>query len=167
MHQTWDTEESIPDCCKKVISQNRTLNPDWVYAFYSLDDRRNLIKNHFESHVLDAYDKLPNSTSLADMFRLCCLYVHGGMYMDVKSSCGDLSWLVHRVNGKLMYCKWPYPYPFFNHKHHAATSFLLWPRHHPVLLNVIEEVVRRIARTSTREKKIFITHITGPDMYQI
>ena len=165
IHQTWDTADSIPDCCQKVIIQNKALNPSWAYAFYSLVDRRDLIMKYFDSHILDAYDKLPHTTASSDLFRMCCLYVHGGLYIDLKSSCGDLSWLIEKINQKLMYCKWPYGTGEWNHQHHAATSFLLWPAHHPVLKIAIEEAVRRIRHLLPTEIKKFLTQTTGPDLY--
>jgi mannosyltransferase OCH1-like enzyme len=165
IHQTWDTVETIPTCCHHVINRNKSLNPDWQYKFYSQVDRRRLVKDHFGARVLNAFDKLPNTTTSADLFRVCCLYVHGGAYCDIKSSCGSLSWIVHRAQGRLVYFRWPYHRSVFDHPDHAATSFLIWPRRHWVLSNVIDEMVRRIDNCHPYVIKKFVTHVTGPNVY--
>ncbi len=163
IHQTWDDYKSIPECCKDVIKKNRIINPNWEYRFYTLSDRRQIIKDNFSERVLKAYDKLSTSTLSADMFRICCLYIYGGIYMDIKSYCGDLNSLP-QVN-KLLYIKWPYYKSKLDHPNHAATSFLIWPAKHWILKKVLDEMIRRIFIHTNKEIKKHITFITGPNLY--
>ena len=164
IHQTWDSWESIPPSCFAVIDRVKQKNKDWSYMFHSMIDRRTLIAANFDDEIVQAFDKLPTSTSQADLFRVCCLYVHGGFYMDIKSECGELSSLNKKLNGKLLYCKWPYGTGPLDHPRHAAT-FLLWPKRHPVLKAIINEIAKRIHANSVEEIKKNITLITGPNVY--
>jgi mannosyltransferase OCH1-like enzyme len=60
-------------------------NPDWEYHFFDKDDRRNFIKENFPKKVLDAYDTLLPGAYKADLWRYCVLYIHGGVYVDIKA----------------------------------------------------------------------------------
>lgn len=167
IHQTWDSWNTIPPCCYEVIDRNRVQNSEWDYCFYDLKLRRKIITEHFDDAIIQAYDKLPTSTMQTDLFRLCCVYVHGGLYMDIKTKCGALSSL--NLGGKLLYCVWPRLGPK-DHPKHAATSILLWPKHHPVLKSVIDTVTRIIHSCETKNFKLDlnkskITWITGPNVY--
>jgi len=164
IHQTWDTIESIPPCCEPVITNNLFLNPDWNYKFYSRDDRRRVIAEHFDARILAAFDKLPTSTASADLFRNCVLFVYGGAYFDIKSACGRLTRTLEHAAGRLVYFKWPYGLGPNDHPHHAAT-FLFWPAGHWVLKRVIDEIVRRIHISSPQQINNFITLVTGPNVY--
>lgn len=163
IHQTWDSWESIPPCCYAVIKRVQEKNKDWKYMFYNIQERRALIENNLDDKILRAFDKLPTSTTQSDLFRVCCLYVHGGFYMDCKSECGSLSSL--NLDGKLLYCKWPYGIDSSDHRQHAATTFLLWPKGHQVLKAVIDEITKRIHARSVPYIRKNVTWTTGPNVY--
>lgn len=63
---------------------NRLLNHNYDHYFFNNDDRRNMIKDNFDDNVLRAYDDLVPGAYRADIWRLCCLYLHGGIYIDDK-----------------------------------------------------------------------------------
>lgn len=63
---------------------NRMMNPGYHHYFYNDDDRRNMIRDNFDSNVLRAYDDLVPGAYRADLWRLCCLYLYGGIYIDDK-----------------------------------------------------------------------------------
>lgn len=61
------------------------LNPEYTYKFFDSKDRRELIKNNFNSDILNAYDMLIPGAYQADLFRVCALlYLKGGCYFDCK-----------------------------------------------------------------------------------
>lgn len=68
----------------KTVQTLKELNPEYEYVFYNANDRRNFIKTHFNSDVLDTYDGLLYGAFKADIFRYCYLYIHGGCYIDCK-----------------------------------------------------------------------------------
>lgn len=75
--------------CKDSMKYNqimtlRDTNPE--YDLYLYDDMRvrEFIREHFPYVVLLAYDLLVPGSFQADLFRYCCMYVQGGVYIDDK-----------------------------------------------------------------------------------
>jgi hypothetical protein len=159
--QTWETEESIPPSCLPVINKIKENNPDWNYIFYSAKDRRNLVEK-FGYDTLKVYDNAINKAQQSDIFRYCVLYTYGGLYLDIKASVlGDLNYLQDKLNGKLLYCKWPKKLGPCDYKHHAATSILMWPAKHPILYTLINIITQRMLYN----RKNCTTCICGPNIY--
>ena len=50
---------------------------------YNDGECRKMIEAHFDERVLKAYDKLIPGAFRSDIWRLCALYVYGGIYSDV------------------------------------------------------------------------------------
>jgi mannosyltransferase OCH1-like enzyme len=163
IHQTWDSWDSLPPCCYVVIDRVKKMNKDWEYRFYDKSQRRQLIVENFEERIVEAFDKLPTTTMQADLFRLCCLFVYGGFYMDCKSECGSLSSI--NIDNKLLYCKWSYGMLRSDHPRHAATSFLLWPKKHSVLKDIIDEITKRVHSSNRDHMRKNVTWTTGPNVY--
>ncbi len=81
--QTWETNKvslGMYDAIYTWIDKN----PDWEYHFFDEDGRRNFIKDNFPKKVLDTYDILIPGAYKADLWRYCVLYIHGGVYCDIK-----------------------------------------------------------------------------------
>jgi len=49
-----------------------------------LNECREFIRTNFDNKVLNAYDRLIPLAYKADLWRYCALYIHGGIYLDVK-----------------------------------------------------------------------------------
>ena len=81
--QTWETNNVTPGMYDAVYTWI-DKNPDWEYNFFAKDDRRNFIKDNFPKKVLAAYDALIPGAYKADLWRYCVLYIHGGVYCDIK-----------------------------------------------------------------------------------
>ena len=82
--QTWETNKVTPGMYDAVHTWI-DKNPDWEYHFFDNDDCRNFIKDNFPKKVLAAYDTLIPGAYKADMWRYCVLYIHGGVYCDIKA----------------------------------------------------------------------------------
>jgi hypothetical protein len=82
--QTWESRE-VSDGMYNAVQSWIEKNPDWEYHFFDDDDLREFIKEHFPKKVLMAYDSLNPGAYKADLWRLCVLYIHGGVYADIKS----------------------------------------------------------------------------------
>lgn len=50
---------------------------------YNDEECRSLIEEHFDASILSAYDKLIPGAFKSDIWRLCVLHLHGGVYADV------------------------------------------------------------------------------------
>ena len=81
--QTWHTK-LLPPKMLFSISYIKKLNPNFKYYLFDDNDCREFIKTHFDSDVLNAFDTLIPGAYKADLWRYCVLYIHGGIYLDIK-----------------------------------------------------------------------------------
>jgi hypothetical protein len=78
IHMTY--KKQLPD---KVLSRWKSLNPDYSIEV-SLDaDCIYFLKTHFNDYVADLFKTIPEGMYKADLWRLCKLYIEGGVYADV------------------------------------------------------------------------------------
>ena len=82
--QTWETNQVSPGMYDAVYTRI-DKNPDWEYYFFDDNACRNFIKDNFPKKVLAAYDTLIPGAYKADLWRYCVLYIHGGVYVDIKA----------------------------------------------------------------------------------
>lgn len=61
------------------------LNPEYEYMYFNDKQCLDFISTYFSYHVIHAYQTLTSGAYKADFFRYCYLYIHGGVYIDLKS----------------------------------------------------------------------------------
>jgi mannosyltransferase OCH1-like enzyme len=81
IHQTFITRQ-IGATNIKVIEHLRALNPEYEYHFYTDEEAWEIIRQHMPKDVLKTFDLLVAGAFKADLFRLCLLYIYGGVYID-------------------------------------------------------------------------------------
>jgi mannosyltransferase OCH1-like enzyme len=81
--QTWHSK-ILPPLMAKSVAQIIQLNPRFKYQLYDDNDCREFIKNNFDPDVLEAYNRLIPGAYKADLWRLCILFIYGGIYLDIK-----------------------------------------------------------------------------------
>ncbi len=81
--QTWNTR-NIPNHMYETIMNNVNENPTYDFYIFNDEECRDFIKQHFDEAVLMAFDTLKPGAYKADLWRLCVLYIHGGIYIDIK-----------------------------------------------------------------------------------
>jgi mannosyltransferase OCH1-like enzyme len=86
LFQTWHTDE-LPPKMKECVHALKEANPEFTHYLYTDVMCREFIKAHFEPLVLHVYDTLKPGAYKADLWRYCILYVHGGIYLDIKYRC--------------------------------------------------------------------------------
>ena len=86
IYQTWTTKDLPPKMRERVEILKRQ-NPRFRHHLYDDNDCREFIKTHFRPDVLEAYDSLIPGAYKADLWRLCVLFINGGIYMDIKLIC--------------------------------------------------------------------------------
>lgn len=84
--QTWATKV-LPKDMENNNNLLKLQNPEFTFNLYDDEDCRIFIKDYFDYTVLEAYDKLIPGAYKADLWRLCVLYIYGGIYLDIKLSC--------------------------------------------------------------------------------
>jgi Glycosyltransferase sugar-binding region containing DXD motif len=91
--QTWHTHD-LPPLMQSCVNRLRLQNPEFEFILSDDQECREFIRDNFtkerDCDVLDAYDRLIPGAFKADLWRYCVLYIHGGIYLDIKYECvGD------------------------------------------------------------------------------
>jgi mannosyltransferase OCH1-like enzyme len=86
IYQTWFTKD-LPEKMKERVEILKKQNPRFNHYLYDDNDCREFIKNNFKPDVLNAYDSLIPGAYKADLWRLCILFINGGIYLDIKLIC--------------------------------------------------------------------------------
>jgi len=81
--QTWYTLD-LPPKMKANVELLKKQNPEFTHYLY--DDKMciDFIREYFDDSVIWAFDKLKPGAYKADLWRYCVLYIHGGIYLDIK-----------------------------------------------------------------------------------
>lgn len=86
IYQTWYTKV-LPPKMKECVEILKSQNPKFEHHLFDDNDCREFIKDNFNIAILNAYDNLIPGAYKADLWRLCVLYINGGIYMDIKLKC--------------------------------------------------------------------------------
>ena len=86
IYLTWGTKQ-LPIKMQENVNRMRTVNPEFNIQLYDDNDCRNFIQNNFPEDLLIAFDTLKPGAYKADLWRLCILYINGGIYIDIKLNC--------------------------------------------------------------------------------
>ena len=73
-------KKEVPE---KVFNRWTKLNKDWTIDFSKDDDCINFIRENFSESLADLFEVIPEGMYKADLWRLCKLYINGGVYADV------------------------------------------------------------------------------------
>ncbi len=68
---------------QKVFDRWTKLNPNYTIDFSMDADCIRFLTEHFGESVADLFRTIPKGMYKADLWRLCKLYIHGGIYADV------------------------------------------------------------------------------------
>lgn len=97
LFQTYHTL-NLPPRMQKSVNRLKRMNPELKHHLYDDTMCREFIKTHFPSNVVYAFDKLVPGAYKADLWRYCVLYIHGGVYLDIKYGCVDGFKLIELTN---------------------------------------------------------------------
>uniref|UniRef100_A0A6C0LGH0 Alpha 1,4-glycosyltransferase domain-containing protein n=1 Tax=viral metagenome TaxID=1070528 RepID=A0A6C0LGH0_9ZZZZ len=86
IYTCWHSKE-LPPFMNENVEYLKQTNPEFTVHVYDEEMCRTFIQEHFDSSVVEAYDKLKPSSYKSDLWRFCILYIHGGIYMDIKYRC--------------------------------------------------------------------------------
>lgn len=84
--QTWCTHD-LPPAMRARADALKAQNPEFEFVLHDDGECREFIRTHFRPDVLNAYDRLIPGAYKADLWRYCVLYIHGGIYLDIKLAC--------------------------------------------------------------------------------
>lgn len=164
IHQTNATKE-LPEIYKSYQKRLLEIHPDWEYRFYDDIECRNTVERYFPS-LLPIYDNYPANIQRVDIFRIVAIYAVGGFYLDLDIVClkkldtlcefncvfGEEKTLT-QVEAKEL-----------GHRDTVRVANYMFgcEHHHPFLLHVLEEIVKRGQKKIITENDILET--TGPGL---
>jgi mannosyltransferase OCH1-like enzyme len=157
--QTWHTKDLPPDMAK-CVQKLKDDNPEFEHYLFDDEDCREFIKQHFKKDVLDAFDTLIPGAYKADLWRLCVLYIRGGIYMDIKLQCVrdfKLKYLTmdeHYVKDK----NFTYIY-YFGYYYGIYNAFMVCKAGNPFLMRCIRLIVKN---TQNKIYGVSALYPTGP-----
>ena len=73
-------KKQVPE---KVKSRWINLNPDYKIELSLDNDCINFLRDNFNNNVAELFKRIPRGMHKADLWRLCKLYINGGVYADV------------------------------------------------------------------------------------
>jgi len=79
--QTYHDKSRIPS---DIYENIKKYAPDYRHVVYDDTEAIQLIRDHYPTEVLDLFHRLKGAHR-GDLVRYCYLYVHGGVYMDIKT----------------------------------------------------------------------------------
>lgn len=139
VHQTYYDLSKIPP---KVEQNWKTFAPEYKRILY--DDKAviEFLREHFSPNVLQRFMTLKRGAHKADLFRYCVLYIHGGLYADIKTE------LTRSLRDVIPRTDYMYvvrsmvniPIPFFNEPT-CYNGFLFSPPKNPFFLLLIQHIL--------------------------
>lgn len=83
LYTCWHTKE-LPPLMQQNFDTIVRENPEMQVHLYDENECRQFIEQYFDTSIVQTYDALIPCSYKADLWRFCVLYIHGGIYMDIK-----------------------------------------------------------------------------------
>jgi len=128
----------LPPDMNQTLMDNISNNPE--FNFYVYDDSmcKQFIIDNFDDSVLEVFEGLKPGAYKADLFRYCILYVHGGVYMDIKLKLHvKLKDLITKYGE--VFVKDPDWYPD-SCKRGCNNGFIICKKNNPLFLDCINQI---------------------------
>lgn len=155
IHKTYyyENQDQMPDIYKKIFHQNNLLNPNLKVKYYNNQDCKLFIEKNFPVEVLRAYNVLKAKAYKADLFRMCALYIHGGVYSDFpqKYLC-RLDEIINFSSNNVFLCK-------DKPNNSIQISFIACPKKNILIKYFLDTQIKNI---ENRIKSYSALGITGP-----
>lgn len=78
--------DQIPEKYLGFAEEFAKINPDFTIKYFTNDQQSQFVKKYMPEYY-DIYLKLPELIQKSDFFRLCAVYVLGGIYSDIDVQC--------------------------------------------------------------------------------
>ncbi len=86
LFQCWHSLD-LPPNMKETVELLKRQNPEFEHFLYDDAMCGSFIQHHFDEEVFYTFQKLKPGAYKSDLWRYCILYIHGGVYLDIKYSC--------------------------------------------------------------------------------
>lgn len=152
-----DTAEMSPPIAH-CVTQLRALHPDWQHILLDDAGQRAFLQARCSDRFMRAYDRIQPryGAARADLFRYVAIYLHGGVYLDIKSGVDRPLDQILRPDDRFVLSQWStefgepdgYANPHADLRHIGGGEYQQWmiiaAPGHPFLAAVIEQVLNNI-----------------------
>lgn len=83
--QYWHSE-TLPDDVSASIEKVKNNNPGFELTLTHDDSARAFLATHFGQSMVELFDVCFHPTMRSDLWRMCDMYIHGGIYIDIDIS---------------------------------------------------------------------------------
>lgn len=144
-------EDAVLPGMKKAISTWIDLNPEYEHLYFTGKECREWLAKEYSQRTIDAYDSLVPGAYKADLFRICFIYKHGGVYVD--SAMENLVPLREIIQ--------PH-HEFVSAKDDGVDAgiyqaFFAATPQHPALAQIIELILERVEKQEYGHRDLYIT----------
>lgn len=155
----WSTLD-LPPKMLEVIQLNKSLNPEFTFHLYDDIMCKEFIEMHFEKDVVYAFEKLIPGAYKADLWRLCVLFVNGGIYLDIKFKCINGFTFSNVIDKEYLTLDIPSS-SWTNKMHGIYNGFMVCKRNNPFLWKCIRKIVQNVMNLEYGKSCLFPT---GPGL---
>lgn len=138
VHLTYTSADRVP---RKVFDSLRHFASGYDVRFYDDDQCLRFLDDHFTPTHARRFRDLKVGAHKADLFRYCVLYVHGGIYMDIKTV---LTRHLDEIFDRM------YNYTCISPITHVYNGIMAVEKGHPVLRNCIQRMLHEDLGTFDR-----------------
>jgi len=157
--QTWNTKD-LPLHMKINCIRLQRQNPQFEYYLFDDTECLEFIKTHFDEEVLAAFERLIPGAYKADLWRYCVLYIHGGIYLDMKMRCvGDFRLL--ELTKKEHYVKDRPQMAFMKNHIGIYNAVMIQKPKNPLMMDCIRHIVEHV---KNNEYGYSALYPTGPGL---
>ena len=155
----WSTS-ILPPKMQEVMDNNKLLNPEFTFHIYDDNRCREFIQTHFETDIVYAFDKLIPGAYKADLWRLCVLFIEGGIYLDIKFKCINGFTFSEVIDKEYLTLDIP-SLSWTNTMHGIYNGFMVCKRRNPFLWKCICKIVDNVEKEEYGKSCLFPT---GPGL---
>lgn len=149
-------DAAIPGEIRAVRDALRAANPGWTYSFWDLERAERWIAQIYGPEVLARFLRIQPEyyAARSDLLRYLNLYAEGGVYLDIKSTCDRPLDEAILPGDRYLVTQWnPDMRGYHPELSHVETGeHVQWAlasvKGHPILREVIQQVLRNIDRYS-------------------
>lgn len=147
--QTHNNKNLVPDY---VIDNIKNKNPNWEYHFYDNEYCLKFLKEEYGQIFVDKFNSFKKGAHKSDLFRVCWLYKHGGVYIDIDTEIiVPLDDIVKNINNNLALMINDFRNNYYddfisdklNCKHSTLiNSFIITNKGNPIIKKFIENIMK-------------------------
>ena len=123
----------------KVFNRWKALNPDYNIDFSLDEDCLSYLKDNFGTYFVDLFNSIKQGMYKADLWRLCKLYLNGGIYADIDLiPYFKLDELIQELQSKILNTTEHIFYSCLaNDRHSVFQAFMITTPKNPMILQYL------------------------------